>query len=466
MIALNQQLTAAEFEALTYSSPAGASGSFDLLFQVDDGHTNIEILSVSLVVTPGVDSVLTGTADANRLDGAYGNDTLYGLGGDDTLIGGIGNDRLFGGLGDDGLFGGDGNDTVSYANAAGAVTVVLTNAVSGHTGGSASGADGNDTLTDIENIAGSGSGDDLTGNDGANILLGGGGNDVMTGGLGDDRYYVESALDSVNEAAGAAGGSDIIFTSVSYTMALNVERMYLLGTANINGTGLDAHNDIIYGNAGSNILDGKTGGDNLNGGLGNDFYYVNTSADVVNEAAGAAAGFDTIFAQTSYTIAANVERLYLLNGGNYNASGRNGQDDFLSGNSGNNIINGFSGNDVIRGGLGNDTLTGGLGHDVFQFQTAPHSANNHDAITDFNIADDTIQLDNLFYTLIGANGALAADFFKDIAIGAQDADDVILHDSLSGNLYYDANGLVAGGKTLFADVTDGLALTSADFVVV
>ena len=288
----------------------------------------------------------------------------------------------------------------------------------------------------------------------------------MSGGLGDDRFYVDSALDTVIESAGAGTGLDLIFSSVSYTVAVNTERLYLTGSANINGTGLDAQNDVIYGNSGKNILDGKAGADSLSGGLGDDTYYVDVSGDMVNEAAGAAAGFDTIFAQSSYTIAANAERLYLLNGGNYNASGRDGQNDFLSGNSSANFINGFSGDDTIRSGLGNDTLTGGAGLDTFQFLTAPHTLGNHDRITDFNSVDDTIQMDNSVYALLGVNGALATGLFKDLSLGAQDANDVILYDRATGNLYYDANGLAAGGKTLFADVTDGLALTNADFVVV
>ena len=114
-------------------------------------------------------------------------------------------------------------------------------------------------------------------------------------------------------------------------------------------------------------------------------------------------------------MALNAERLFLLEGGNYNANGRNGQNDFLAGNSGANIINGFSGNDTIRGGLGNDTLTGGAGLDIFQFLTAPNTNANRDVITDFNTADDTIQVDNAVYTLIGANGALAAGLFKNLS---------------------------------------------------
>jgi Ca2+-binding RTX toxin-like protein len=230
----------------------------------------------------------------------------------------------------------------------------------------------------------------------------------------------------------------------------------------INLTG-NAFNNYVIGNAGNNIIDGKAGSDNMSGGLGDDQYYVNTSSDVVNEAAGG--GFDTIFAQSGYTIAANAERLFLLNGGNYNANGRNGQDDFLSGNAQNNIINGLSGNDTILGGLGNDTLTGGLGQDIFQFLTAPHTSANRDVITDYNVIDDVIQMDNAVYALLGANGALAANLFKNL-LTAQDADDRILYDQANGNLYYDSNGLTAGGVVHFAEVTNGLALTEADFVVV
>jgi microcystin-dependent protein len=322
------------------------------------------------------------------------------------------------------------------------------------------GGNGNDTINGL------GGSDIIIGHDGHDTLIGGAGADIMTGGIGDDRYYVDTALDIVNEAAGAVSGSDIIFATASYTIAANVERLYLQGAGNINGTGRDGQNDYIYGNAHNNVLDGKTGGDNLNGGLGDDSYYVNTSADVVNEAAGAGTGTDTIFAITGYTIAANVERLYLLGTANYNLNGRDGQNDFLAGNSGNNTINGFSGNDTIRGGLGNDMLTGGLGQDLFQFLTQANSAANHDTITDFSIADDTIQMDNAVYALLGANGVLAANLFKNIFLGAQDADDSVLYDQATGNLYYDSNGLAAGGAVLFADVTDGLALTNLDFVVV
>ena len=69
---------------------------------------------------------LAGDAGANRLSGLAGNDTLAGAGGKDTLQGGGGDDLLIGGKGLDSFLGGAGLDIVSYADAAGGLTVSLT----------------------------------------------------------------------------------------------------------------------------------------------------------------------------------------------------------------------------------------------------------------------------------------------------------------------------------------------------
>ncbi len=49
---------------------------------------------------------------------------------------------------------------------------------------------------------------------------------------------------------------------------------------------------------------------------------------------------------------------------------------------------------------------------------------------------------------------------------ALDADDRIIYDSATGRIYYDADGSGAGAQVLFAQVTAGLALTNADFLIV
>ena len=502
-----------------FASLAGTQIGAGAITQVtgDASANEISVFGAAVNLSGVTFSTWSDAADRIAIFGTAGSDSLTGSGQADALSGGAGADTLNGGGGDDffsyvsasdlaageTINGGAGAADQIFLSGSNIYNLALA-AINGveqlrfNSGASASLTGGQigagfitaitgsaflDTLTvsgaavnlsgvafttwtsgtDVITINGTAGADNLTGSSQNDTLIGFGGVDNMAGGTGDDRYFVDAALDAVNELAGAGNGSDSIFATVSYTIALNVERLFLQGTA-ISATSRDGQNDYLYGNALNNILDGKSGTDNLNGGLGNDSYYVNTSADVVNEAAGAGT-LDTIFAQSSYMIAANVERLFLIDGGNYNASGRNGQDDFLAGNAGNNIINGFSGNDTIRGGLGNDTLTGGAGLDIFQFLTEPNSAANRDVITDFNIADDTIQMDNAVYTLLGANGALAANLFRNL-LTAQDADDRILYDQANGNLYYDTNGLTAGGVIHFAEVTNGLALTAADFVVV
>ena len=88
------------------------------------------------------------------------------------------------------------------------------------------------------------------------------------------------------------------------------------------------------------------------GGTGNDTYFVDNAADVVNEAVGG--GTDTVFASVSYALTAGPEIEFLR--ANAGATGLS-----LTGNEFANTIVGGSGNDTLDGGAGNDTLTGGGG---------------------------------------------------------------------------------------------------------
>jgi Ca2+-binding RTX toxin-like protein len=118
--------------------------------------------------------------------------------------------------------------------------------------GKSSGADGVDTIRNIENISGGAHNDTLTGNSGDNTLQGNRGNDILDGGAGIDwvSYSDASGAVTVNLATGKSSGADGVDT------IRNIE--------NISG---GAHNDTFIGNSGLNILFGGLGSDGLYGGI-------------------------------------------------------------------------------------------------------------------------------------------------------------------------------------------------------
>jgi len=137
--------------------------------------------------------------------------------------------------------------------------------------------------------------------------------------------------------------------------------------------------------------------------------------------------------------------------------------DTLFGAGGADTLQGGVGDDQLFGGGGHDDLQGGTGMDGFRFDTALSAANNVDHILDFSVVDDTIYLDRDIFTGIAADGPLAAGAFR-VGTVALDADDRILYDAPTGHLFYDSDGLGGAAAILFATVTPGTALTSADFV--
>ena len=323
----------------------------------------------------------TGNELANTITGNSGNNRLDGDTGADTMIGGLGNDTY---VVD------DAGDVVTEGASAGTDTVESSI-------GYVLGADlENLTLTGSANINGTGNSADntLVGNIGDNTLDGGVGADSMSGGAGNDTYVVDNAGDTVTELSGE--GTDLVQSSVSFTLGANVDNLTLTGSANIDGTGNGDVNAII-GNSGNNTLDGGAGADTMTGGAGNDTYVVDDVGDVVVE--GASEGIDTVRTSVSYTLTANVENLILTGNGNISANG-NGFANSITGNSGDNTLD---------GGAGPVTMTGGLGNDTYVVD------NVGDVVVELaNQGTDTVQ-SSFSYTL-GANvenltltGALAID---------------------------------------------------------
>jgi Ca2+-binding RTX toxin-like protein len=317
----------------------------------------------------------------NLLSGGGGNDRLEGRGGNDTLDGGTGNDALIGGTGNDTYIVDSTGDVVTEAANEGTDTV---NA--GVTYTLAANLE-NLTLTGTGDINGTGnSGNNvITGNSGSNALDGGAGIDTLIGGAGNDIYTINNSAAVITELANQ--GNDQVYTNVSYTLGtdVSVETMFLsgYGAAIVNGTGNNLDNTIIdldggnntlsggggndrlEGRGGNDTLDGGTGDDALVGGTGNDTYIVDSTGDVVTEAANE--GTDIVNASVTYTLAANLENLNLTGTGDINGTGNSGIN-VITGNSGNNTLNGGGGNDTLSGA--SDTLRGGAGNDTYIINNA------------------------------------------------------------------------------------------------
>src|ERR1700716_4072602 len=153
-------------------------------------------------------------------------------------------------------------------------------------------------------------------------------------------------------------------------------------------------------------------------------------------------------------------------GGNDFLQGGGGADTVLGG-TGNDAVDGNDGNDSVEGGAGNDTRTGGGGTDSFVFREA--GAANADVVTDFASNWDDIRLDAAGFAAIGAAGRLAAGdvrFFAGAgATGGHDADDRIVYNTTTGQLFYDADGNGAGAAQLIATLQGTPALSATDIAV-
>jgi Ca2+-binding RTX toxin-like protein len=96
----------------------------------------------------------------------------------------------------------------------------------------------------------------------------------------------------------------------------------------------------------------------MNGGSGNDVYFVDNTGDVVNENVGG--GQDTVFSLVNYALTDNVENLVLQGNANLFGIGT-ALGNTIQGNAGDNTLDGGGGTDVLQGNDGNDTFVFGAG---------------------------------------------------------------------------------------------------------
>ncbi|PZQ34320.1 MAG: HlyJ hemolysin-like protein [Stenotrophomonas acidaminiphila] len=327
-------------------------------------------------------NVLTGNSNDNRLDGGAGADSLIGGLGNDTYVIDSASDVIVENA-DEGI------DTVESS-----ISYTLSSTLDNLT--LLGSADLNATGNDGDNV--------IQGNEGSNLIEGGDGADTLSGGAGDDYYVAVSADDSVHEYAGEGVDTVERVFETNLVLESNVENLILgagITTGNGNGLdntitgnaedntlggwdgddflhGLDGNDalfggdgtDTLLGGIGNDYLDGGAGVDLLEGGSGNDVYIIDDSADVVVEAAGA--GTDQVQTTASYALSANIENLFLMEGGAIDGTG-NALDNYIAGNSDANVIDGGAGSDTLVAGGGDDTLIGGTGDDKYVFDESSGS---------------------------------------------------------------------------------------------
>jgi Ca2+-binding RTX toxin-like protein len=227
----------------------------------------------------------------------------------------------------------------------------------------------------------------------------------MIGGRGNDSYYVDNSGDVIVEYG--AGGTETVYSSVTYRLPDNVERLILNlledkdGYGNslnnfINGNCFDnyldgeAGNDTIYGSWGNDTLDGDIGADSMLGGPGDDTYYIDDPGDIILEYSND--GVDNVISTISYTLPTNVDNLLLLGTEDLSGIGNNISNGII-GNDGNNILKGWGGNDILYGGVGTDYMYGGIGNDTYYVD------NQGDTVFEYsNQGNDTV-MSTISYTL-------------------------------------------------------------------
>ena len=388
----------------------------------DDGYGDVDTFIGRVYEVEGglADDTLRGSGEDDRLRGGPGNDTLHGGNGGDRLDGGPGDDALHPGNNDwqlgatDAVTGSTGNDRIVYTQSTGPRasqslrysysdlgTTGITATIDGvaNRGTVDKGANGTDTIVDIENPLDNG-GFTIEGTRSDDVFRltlaedqfldarGGAGNDefnidLSAGGWIRISYSWPRTLNGINLDLAAGRADDDGFGSVDTFVGVVRE---------IRGTDLS---DVIRGSDNDESFIGRAGDDDIDGRGGFDrlrFDRTGVRNVSVDLQAGTAIGnwgddpvtyrIDHLDSEEerlvgtffSYRIS-NIERV----------DGSNG-DDVLRGSGRDERLEGEGGDDVLRGRGGDDRLYGGAGADTFVFEPA----HGEDRISDFADGEDLI----------------------------------------------------------------------------
>ncbi|MFC5068089.1 polysaccharide lyase family 7 protein [Flaviflagellibacter deserti] len=138
--------------------------------------------------------------------------------------------------------------------------------------------------------------------------------------------------------------------------------------------------------------------------------------------------------------------------------------DTISGKDSNDLIRGAGGDDKLYGKQGNDVLTGGAGKDYFTFDTKANSKTNVDMITDFNVKDDTIRMNDTAFGKLKSGNLSSSQFVY--GSEAVDKNDYVIYNEKTGALFYDEDGSGSKAAVQFATVQNHAHLTASDFLII
>jgi len=426
---------------------------------------------VDQITGDGGDDILYGGAggdtidgDNGGLDGQYhGNDTLYGGADADTLIGNGGADELHGGEGDDIITGDAGGLAEQY-----------------HGNDFVYGDEGNDTLfgqggADLlfggendDELYGGNDDDKLYGGSGGDHLYGGDGNDVLVGGTGVDFLYGEGGDDTYEFGRGDGAAA------IDDTDGVNLIKFKAgIGLADITVSQQGAHSYIYYS---ADRLDYVQFTSPSFQKISNVQFADGTTASLQKLIESSASGVDVAVGDSADNIlfgGAGNDRLDGL-GGNDLLYGGNGHDileggecdDKLYGQGGNDLLKAAGGADELYGGEGNDSLyagsgntylAGGLGDDVYHLENETQLntvSENPDEGYDTIVSGLGLELPDNFEKLVGGG-----NYNYNILLIGNDLDNVIESRTWAGD-YLDgkagADFLIGGqGDNTYVIDNDG-----------
>lgn len=450
------------------------SGTFSLgsgndLF-VSDGDVNFNGNAVDILVDagPGNDIIAVAT-DFCGYQGGTGNDVFVSDGRRSTFEGGAGIDTY----------------SLEVATQRAVVDLAANTAFVQFTAAEA---------IAVENVRGTDFNDEIFGDTGPNRIDGLGGNDTIDADAGNDTVSGGPGTNNITDLGGIdtlvvqgsitsrslSGNPPVLsvqgtlngvpfrhnargFEQVLDTNGVLKSVAFFLGQTNVN----TVQQTVIAETRPLPVIEGLIAGQTLNG---------DNNPNTIDGAAGfddiaGLGGIDTLRGQAGDDDISGGDGNDVIDGGPGNDILRGGNGtDTVDGGDGHDAINGGADNDVLRGGnqndsidgsTGRDSLTGGANNDTFIFTAA--FAGNDDVVTDYNVVQDSIRI---AAALVGLPaGALPVSRFKNTASGAVDADDLIIYDNATGNLLFDGNGSLAGGRVLIADFASGLAMVAGEITL-